>query len=162
MSTSSQSQGAKANMNGRIFESMCLPIFHAHNFIVLTYTEYQRINPKPARCVIKNAPFQSIYNHTGKTEFLIICDDRKIRVEDKYQESAGSVDEKFCYMYLNSVYAYEEKEIILIIDGGGYKPGARQWVVDAVNSNFLDYKKRGKEIHVFTIMEFFKWFNNNF
>lgn len=157
-----KSQGAKANMNGKIFETMCIPIFEAHNFIVLNHSEYLRLQPKPARCVIKNAPFHSIYNHIGKTEFLIICDDRRIRVEDKYQQSAGSVDEKFVYMYLNSVYAYEENEIILIIDGGGYKPGARQWVVDAVNNNFLDYKKRGKEIHVFTIIEFLKWFNSNF
>lgn len=148
-------------MNGHIFEDMMIPIFRAHGFRVFSIAEFKKTVNLPNKYIVKDAPFNSIYNHTGKTEFLIVDGDRKIRVENKYQASAGSVDEKFVYTYINAVEAYPEKEIILVIDGGGYKPGARQWVVDAVNNNFLDYKGKGKSIEVMTIIEFTNWFNSN-
>ena len=51
---------------------------------------------------------------------------RTVRVEAKWQQAAGSVDEKYPYMLLNGIYQYPEKEIIFVVDGGGYKPGARR------------------------------------
>lgn len=163
---SSISQGAKANLNGKIFEEICTPIFRNHGFEVLSHVEFnkrEKANTLPSKYVIKDAPFITIYGHKGKTEFLIVLEDehRKIRVENKYQAKAGSVDEKYPYTLLNAIQAYPEKEIIIIIDGGGYKAGARQWVVDRVKENWMDFAP-DKDIKVMSIIEFTNWFNDNF
>lgn len=155
------SQGAQANLNGKIFEDMCIPIFTNHGYKIFTQAE---INKRPEivngidKYVIRNAEYMSIYNHKGKTEFVLVNSERKVRVENKYQAAAGSVDEKFVYTLLNAIEAYPEKEAIIIIDGGGYKPGARQWVQDRIDENWLNFRDK-KDIKLMNITEFIKWFN---
>ena len=161
------SQGAIANRNGKQFEEMCITLFENHGFEILTIAKYRKLENRgelPDKYVLKNAPFQSIYNHTGKTEFLMVDKTntqaiRMIRIENKYQESAGSVDEKFPYMLLNAIQAYPENEVILVVDGNGYKPGARQWLQDRINENWLDYDK---DIKLMNIMQFVNWLNRGF
>ena len=46
-----------------------------------------------------------------------------------------------------------ECEIILLIDGNGYKPGALAWLKQAVAS------QDAKLIHVFNLVEFLVWAN---
>lgn len=158
------SQGAKANKNGKIFENMCIPIFVEYGFEVLKHKDFlkrEKAGTLPTRYVIKDAPYRTIYDHRGKSEFLICAEDnREIRIENKYQEAAGSVDEKYPYTLLNAMN-YPEKEVIIVIDGGGYKPGARRWIVDRVNENWLHFAP-AKSIKVMTIIEFKKWLGDNF
>lgn len=78
------------------------------------------------------------------------------------QATAGSVDEKYPYMLLNAISQYSEKEVILIVDGGGYKPGSRQWVKTQISSNWLNFKSSGKKIRLMFIAEFVNWFNHEF
>lgn len=155
------SQGAQANLNGKIFEDMCIPIFTNHGYKIFQQSEIKK-NPgiieNIEKYVIRNAEYMSIYNHKGKTEFVLVNADRRVRVENKYQAAAGSVDEKFVYTLLNAIEAYQEKETIIIIDGGGYKPGARQWVQDRINENWLNFKEK-KDIKLMNITEFIQWFN---
>lgn len=136
-------QGAQANLNGRVFEKMLILIFEANKFKIFPESE---VNKKPnllkglTRCVLKNVSYITIYGERGKTEFVIIDNSLKVRVEAKYQVSQGSVDEKYPYMLLNGIYQYPEKEIIFIVDGGGYKHGARKWLKKYIENNWLDYK----------------------
>ena len=70
-------------------------------------------------------------------------------IESKWQESSGSVDEKYPYM----VYNIREKypcATIVVLDGGGYKKGAEKW---------LRAQEDDKLLHVFNMMEFQKWSN---
>lgn len=165
MMTTKRTQGAQANLNGKIFEQQCLPLFIEHGFVVYKNKDYQDIVNRnlqlPKKYVVCGYPFISIYGHKGKTEFVIVDGNRRIRVEDKYQAAPGSVDEKFPYMYLNAVEAYPENEIILVVDGEGYKPEARQWLINAVKNNYLNYKEKGKDIKVMKMIEFTNWFNRN-
>ncbi len=161
------SQGAQANKNGRVFENMMVPIFKDAGFEVFVESELKTptIQEKVStlqRYVIKNAAYTTIYNEGGKTEFVIVEGNRRIRVEAKYQSTAGSVDEKYPYMLLNGIYQYPENEIIFVVDGGGYKPGARQWLEDHIKNNWLDYQSTGKIIKLMTIAEFANWFNHEF
>lgn len=48
---------------------------------------------------------------------------------------------------------HAEREIILLIDGNGYKPGALAWLKQAVAS------QDAKLIHVFNLVEFLVWAN---
>lgn len=156
------SQGAKANQNGKIFEEMTIILFERNGFKVMSFTEWKKAGMPVNKVVVKQTPYTTIYNHKGKTEFVIFDGDRAIRVEDKWQQSAGSVDEKFPYMYLNGVFSYPEKEIIFVIDGDGFKKGGVEWIKNKVKENWLNYKEQGKTIYVFTQSEFVKWFNSNF
>lgn len=105
--------------------------------------------------LVRRVPYQSIYGHRGVTEFLAVSASRglAIRIECKWQQSQGSVDEKFPYLYLNCIQAMPEREIILLIDGNGYKPGALAWLKQAVAS------QDAKLIHVFNLVEFLVWAN---
>lgn len=151
-------QGAMANKSGHVFEKMAVPVFEANGYPVVAWKQF-REHPLD-RCAVKDVPFINVYGSQSKTEFVIVDGDRRIRVECKFQTSAGSVDEKFPYMYLNSVLAYPEREVILIIDGDGYRPGARQWVIDRVNENWLGYKELGKSIMVMRLTQFTDWVNH--
>lgn len=175
-------QGGRANANGKIFEEQLVPLFSRNGYIVIKYSEWKadeelianieagtpkKKAPKRYRdeqkLVICQYPFNSIYEHIGKTEFLIINKpkERVIRVECKWQQDAGSVDEKFPYMYLNCIYGYEEAEIILIVDGGGYKPGARAWLEKVIDNKWLIDEKNPKAIRLMTISEFTAYFNRH-
>lgn len=70
-----------------------------------------------------------------------------IRIECKWQQSAGSVDEKLPYLYLNTIEAMPEKHIVIIIDGDGFKEGAKKWLRDAVkDKKYTDTSNRDKKI----------------
>jgi len=160
-------QGAQANRNGKVFEAMMVPIFQAAGFAVFSESELKKAAVKDRvdllqRYVVRNASYTTIYEESGKTEFVIVDGSRRIRVEAKYQASPGSVDEKYPYMLLNGIYKYPETEIIFVVDGGGYKPGARKWLDNHIKENWLDYKSRGKDIKLMNIAEFANWFNHEF
>ena len=162
------SQGAQANKNGKVFEQMMIPIFKNSGFEIFKETDLTKKSVKAKlaaglkKYVITNASYITIYASGGRTEFVIVDDPRRIRVEAKYQTAAGSVDEKFPYMLLNGIYQYPESEIIFVVDGGGYKQGARDWLKNKIAENWLDYKSNGKDIKLMTITEFANWFNHEF
>ena len=82
-----------------------------------------------------------LYHPTKWKECLII--------ESKWQQSGGSVDEKFPYFVLNIQQRHPYKTIVLL-DGGGYKQKAEIWMRKQVGNNLLA---------VFTMGEFQKWAN---
>ena len=155
-------QGAQANLNGKVFESMMIPIFEVSHFEVYTEAELTKLSELPDRYIVKNASFITIYKERGRTEFVIINGTRKIRVEVKYQATQGSVDEKYPYMLLNGIYQNPENEIIFVVDGGGYKSGARKWLQEQIDKDWLSFKKNGKDIKLMYISEFVNWFNHEF
>jgi hypothetical protein len=42
-----------------------------------------------------------------------------VRIECKWQQSAGSVDEKLPYLYLNAIESMPEDHVIIVYGGGG-------------------------------------------
>lgn len=56
-----------------------------------------------------------------------------------------------------------EKEIVIIIDGGGAKAGSISWLKDAVKfKKYTTEHNNDKEIHVFSLTEFIQWANLKF
>ena len=70
-----------------------------------------------------------------------------LAIECKWQESPGTTEEKFPFLVLN--IAQGDYDTIIILDGNGYTPGARQWVLDQAGKNRL--------MHVFTQADFQKF-----
>ena len=149
------SQGAQANRTGNVLESMVENIFTTHGFTVMSHAEYLRQgSPRDGDYLIKNVPYLSIYGHNGKTEFLALSASRglEIRLECKWQQVSGSVDEKFPYLFENCKIM-PEPQVIILLDGGGYKTGARQWLERAAAMCTV------KDIQVMDLSGFLRWAN---
>lgn len=159
-------QGAKSNITGNQLEATVKTVLVNKGFELVNYRQWKKDETKYAsELLLENVPFTSIYNHQGNTEFLLISKkyQKTIRIECKWQQSPGSVDEKLPYLYLNTIEAMPEKSIIILIDGTGWKTGAIKWLKDAVkNKSYTTNKNNDKEILVFNLTEFMTWANQTF
>jgi hypothetical protein len=72
-------------------------------------------------------------------------------IECKWQQSAGSVDEKYPYLVWNIIKT--KVPTIVLIDGGGFKPAAIEWLKEQANPS-------SALIAVYTMAEFQKACNN--
>lgn len=95
---------------------------------------------------------KSIYDSDLKGDFVIHHPEKWPKclvVEAKWQQIGGSVDEKFPYLVMNIKERYPYPAIV-VIDGGGFKKGAVDWLVNQKGENILE---------VFTMPQFQKWVN---
>lgn len=74
----------------------------------------------------------------------------RLIIESKWQQSGGSVDEKYPYLVLNIQTEYTSPTILLF-DGGGYKNGAETWI--------RNQSGHGNLIHVFNMPQYAAWVN---
>jgi hypothetical protein len=130
-------------------------------------TSYRDYLMKPeqygSELLLRNVPYKTIYGHPGNTEFLIRSEKYRleIRIECKWQQSSGSVDEKYPYTYLNCIEAMPERDIIIIVDGGGAKQGAVDWLRGAA-ARGMYAEGKDKHILVMSLSEFLVWVNRTF
>lgn len=160
------SQGGKANRYGHTLENIISSILQNKGFNILKYSEYNK-NPSKfgEEVLLIDAPYETIYGHKGKTEFLLhsLKYHLDARIECKWQQVPGSVDEKFPYLYLNCIENIPEETILIVIDGRGAKPGAIEWLKHACKDKlYTNEKTKAKNIIVMTIDEFVKWANSYF
>jgi hypothetical protein len=96
-------QGATANSQGKVLESTIIPAFEHRGFEVVAYSKWSKA-PQTfgEELLLKHVPYTTIYGHPGYTEFLVRSKRYGLntRIECKWQQSSGSVDEKFPYLYL--------------------------------------------------------------
>lgn len=159
-------QGRRANRSGNTLEKTITATLQTKGFQAVPYREY---NKHPERfgteLLLCNVPYKTIYGHSGNTEFLLRSENYalEIRIECKWQQAAGSVDEKFPYVYLNCIEAMPEKHIIIVADGDGAKAGALKWLRDsAALKRYTDEVSKEKSIRVMTLVEFLTWANKTF
>lgn len=167
--------GTLANYSGSTLEKTIIGTLVSKGFLLISYRDYENylkrhgeqktVDKYGTELLLRNVPFQTIYNHPGNTEFLLQSEryNLEIRIEAKWQQSSGSVDEKFPYLYLNCLEAMPESEIMIIVDGGGAKAGAINWLRNAVKKKiYSDEKTKEKNIKVFNLTEFIAWVNKRF
>ncbi len=162
----SRTQGNRANNTGKVLEQAVVSTFSVKGFNVVNYRVWEKSKDKldyGDELLLQNVPFTSIYGHSGNTEFLLKSKkhDVEMRIECKWQASAGSVDEKFPYLYLNCIEAMPEKDILIIVDGDGYKKGALAWLKKSAETRKYQDKDE-KNIRIFNLVEFIAWANKNF
>ena len=102
-------------------------------------------SPRPA--LVRHYPYTSIYGgNRSRSEFAVVLfDGHVIRVECKWQNSSGSVDEKFPYVLENAV-AVPEAEILIVLGGDGARAAAVDWLVREAS---VRAKAANKSIRVF-------------
>lgn len=129
---------------------------------ILKNYEYQPIEREKfdSACYLEQPIYTRQY-HIGKSIYgsELACDyilyhpvkhPYKLVIESKWQQSGGSVDEKFPYLVINIKEKFPFKTII-ILDGNGYKKGAEKW---------LRNQKDDRLIYIFNMSEFQIWVNN--
>lgn len=159
-------KGAKGNITGNQLEVAVKTVLTGKGFELINYRVWDKNKEKYGEeLLLENVPFTTIYKHKGNTEFLLISKrfNLQIRIECKWQQVKGSVDEKLPYLYLNTIEAMPENTIMILIDGAGWKTGAVKWLKDAVQQKkYTTAETQNKEIIVFTMTDFFTWANNTF
>lgn len=98
---------------------------------------------------------KSIYNTSLISDFMLYHPEKwpdRLVIECKWQQSSGSVDEKYPYNVLNIREIYPCPAIILL-DGEGYKTGAAEWLRAQVDGKKL--------LAVFSMVQFQTWVNND-
>ncbi len=158
--------GSYAVSSGRILEGIVENSLITKGLRVVTYKEW--ISNKPAygdELLIKKVPYEGLYKHASHTEFVVVSKAHNIhtRVECKWQQSSGSVDEKFPYLFLNCTEKMTEPHIIVLLDGGGAKQGAIDWFKSscAIFNNNPE-KNLGRKVDLMCTVEFLQWVNNTF
>lgn len=96
---------------------------------------------------------KSIYGHPIKVDFFI--ENSKdhpggLVIECKWQDTKGSVDEKFPYLVANIKERFPCPAVI-VCGGSGQKSGAIDWLKDQVDGTRL--------LAVFDVEEFVSWMN---
>ena len=159
-------KGRKTNITGSQLEKAVQTVLLEKGFEIEMYRKWKANTDSYGKeLLLKNVPFTTIYGHGGNTEFLLLSEkyNLKIRIECKWQQSAGSVDEKLPYLYLNTIEAMPEKDIMILIDGNGFKPGAKTWLKNAIQQKIYTSEENCDiNIRVFSLTEFFTWANNTF
>ncbi len=160
------SQGGLANRSGSVLEGVVTSTLIPHGFIVAQYRDLKK-DPSGygSELLIKNAPLTTLYGTSGKTEFLLRSEKHQleIRIECKWQQSGGSVDEKFPHLYLSAIEAIPENDVILLVDGKGFRQGAVDWLRNAVEQRrFIPNDMPDKNIQVMDTTEFMTWANIRF
>jgi PD-(D/E)XK nuclease superfamily protein len=111
--------------------------------------------PRPARLFVAQFPIgSSIYGLPLFADFWVrgaAHFPEGLAIEVKWQQSTGSVDEKFPYLALNIKECYPCPALV-IADGGGQRPGALHWLRGQVDGNLMA---------VFSLAEFMAWANRN-
>lgn len=98
----------------------------------------------------------TIYETTRKCDFLVINREKfpnDLIIECKWQQSSGSVDEKYPFLIFNIIRT--GIPTVVLLDGGGYKEAAMKWLKENVN-------QKGALLGVWTMAEFQTQVNNGF
>jgi hypothetical protein len=146
--------GTQANYTGTILEKYITDRLDERG-----YTHISREKFMPAR-YLKQPLYarkfrlcKTIYGANQEVDFIVYHPDLwpdNLVIESKWQQSGGTVDEKFPYLVLNIMTQYKTPTIILL-DGGGYKKGAEAWL--------RRQSHKGDLLDVFGMNEFNKWVN---
>lgn len=156
-------QGGRASKQGRVLEQTIIPAFQTRGFQCVPFGKWSKKQGQYGNeLLLAHVPYTTIYGHRGYTEFLVKSARFNLnhRIECKWQQSGGSVDEKLPYLYLNCIEAIPESDIIIVAGGGGMKKGAVPWLKSVVaDGHFIRAGHRRKNVQVFTLEEFLKWAN---
>jgi hypothetical protein len=143
--------------NGLALENLIERSIIPHGFTPVNYAEWSA-QPKayPRDLLLKSVPFTTVYGSLGLTEFVLKSPRLRsdVRIEAKWQQAAGSTDEKLPYLYLNasSFDAMPEAHVIIVIDGAGWRKSALKWL-----RRTAQRPPPGKRIDVFNLNQFRTW-----
>jgi hypothetical protein len=152
-------QGRQANITGKGLEDQVEHLI-ANNLKVqvVNYREWLtgKIFSKKGTSGIlfKNVPYKRYHGLNGYGEFLLSRNNKEdIRIECRKQNVPGSADDKLAALWFDA-QAFEERDVIIVLDGKGFRPKVVEWFKDVCNSI------KHKNIRVMNLNEFGAWTNS--
>jgi hypothetical protein len=109
-----------------------------------------------AGILFKHVPYRKLWGTTGYSEFMLHT--KRLggaRIDSRFQDVPGSVEEKVYYLFETASRSYQEKICIIVLDGRAVKPEIRNWLVDKARA------VKHKEIKILTLEEFRVWAKSN-
>lgn len=155
-------QGKKANRSGSVLERTVEGTLQGYGYVQICQNlpkkrrrEWLLSDTSPQRYARQVYIGPGIYGSDIYVDFYTVglAVMPELIIECKWQHSGGSVDEKLPYLNLNIKDCYPAPAIVLI-DGGGMKPGAVEWLSRQVDSN-------RNLLGVYTLSNFMIWANKN-
>lgn len=151
-----KTSGTVANENGSFLEEFIESILTRHGYSLVPKRKFEAATYLQQPIYTKQFHVgTSIYETELFCDFILYHPEKYplcLVIESKWQQSTGSVDEKFPFLVLN-IKTQTPYKTIVILDGGGYKPQAAKWLRKQADGNKL--------LHVFNMAEFQKWTNKN-
>ena len=152
--------GTKANHTGNRLEKFVQEALRERGYVEFLTQKAQAFKNRKAiggKQYIKQLPVgETIYDTVRKCDFFVINRAKfpnDLIIECKWQQSSGSVDEKYPFLYFNIIKT--GVPTVVLMDGGGYKAAALKWLKENVNKN-------GALIGVWTMAEFQRKVNDGF
>ena len=148
-------QGTRANYTGNELEGIIEYTLKRKGYAFIPRKDFKVAELLDQPVFTRQFPLgKGIYGNNLNCDFILFHPQKHpscLIIESKWQEKAGSVDEKFPFLVQNVREKYPYATII-VLDGGGYKKGAEEWL----------RKQTGpKLLRVFNMMEFQKWANGD-
>lgn len=145
----------RANKTGNLLENFTSVIIEEFDYIKCPAKDFNLQNGGETQIYSSQCQVGTgIYGHKNIVDFLLYHPKlwpNNLIIQCKWQSSGGSVDQKYPY----EVLCIHNSEVpsIIILDGGGYSPGAEKWLKDQVGEkNLLKVLNQG---------EFHRWANKN-
>ncbi len=155
-------QGRSANRNGKWLEDEVEKTLGKYGIPSIKFRQVgTRFGQKIMKqnvpgFLLKNVPYTNMFGSKSTGEFVLqVTDKGPIRIECRSQAVAGSVDEKMPYL-IGNCFSFEEKDVILILEGDGMRDAARTFATNAARA--IAYKN----VRVMTLNQFKSWAKKTF
>lgn len=142
--------------NQRAIKSAFRTMMKEKGYDFYSESEFDKLTDYPTKYVVENSSYRGVYESKSRSPFKVVDTDKNIteRIEITYQKSQGSVDSKFPYFYLNAALGHNDN-VIMLVDGGGYKKKAREWLKNNIEKRWL--LEKDKEIKLVNLGEFLSY-----
>jgi len=149
-----KSQGGQANYTGRILQEFIEARLRECGYLYMAQASFRESRSPAQAAYTRQCDIgPGIYGTPLKADYVLFHPAKwpeLLAIEAKWQQAAGSVDEKYPYLEHNIKQCYPCPAVILL-DGRGYKPGAAEWLRKQVDGRKL--------LHVFDMAQFTAWAN---
>ena len=173
------SGGAEANRSGLTWEAWVKTLAEKQGFEIRRH-RFRDACTTPVegrRFVWTHVPYTTIFHNIknpskASTEYVVECGSERVRIECKWQGVAGSVDEKYPFMYLNAALTMSEPTVVFALGGEYFESGkgaeVREWLREVcINppawlSDDVRTRLTQRQLLVLTPNTFAKWFRERF
>jgi hypothetical protein len=150
----SKTGGGRANKSGNTLEQTVEAILVTHGYAKSPNRNYGIHTVKKQPVFFRQLNIgQTIYDTNLNVDFFVYSPTKHAKgliVECKWQQSKGSIDEKYPYLVQNLLKTKETS--LIVLDGGGYKPGAKAWL--------KAQEEKHQKLSVHDLTGFISWVNN--
>ena len=150
-------QDRQANRNGRWLEDEVENILNGFGVPSLRHSKVGTrfgqniLKQNVPGFLLKSVPYTNMYGGRGLGEFVLqISNFGPVRIECRIQNRSGSVDEKIPFL-IGNCYSFEEKHVILVIEGDGMRASAKEFAINAAKAI------AHKDVRVLNLKKFERW-----